>query len=60
VRRDLDALRVAAAILELLHLLEQLLPTLAQGLELTLLPVQHVAELLDRALEVRDLELESV
>lgn len=58
MRWNFDGCRVAVAILELLHLLAKLLAALAQRVDLALLPVKHIAELLQRSFEVCNLHLE--
>lgn len=56
----LDGVRIAGAILELLHLLDELLVAVAQRIQLALLPIEYVAQFLQRTLEVGDLEFERV
>lgn len=60
MRRDFDGRRFTGATVDLLDLLSQPLVRGEYAIELLLLPIHNVAQLLRRALEVRDLELDRI
>mgnify|MGYP003397615274 CR=1 FL=1 len=58
MRRNLDAAGVGSARLQLLDLAAELPVQFQHAVDLALLPIHHVAQFLQRTLQVRDLELQ--